>query len=83
MNGSLRIRRACVVPNAIGTPTTCLGSKGLIGTRTNVPFIVDEAAGRLILSNVLALVLLSRRPTQVTHELSADGQCEWVFELAA
>jgi hypothetical protein len=66
-----------------GSPTTCLGNKDILRTRTSVPFTVDEAAGRLILSNVLALALLSRRPTQVTHELTDDGQCEYMFKRAA
>jgi hypothetical protein len=83
MNGSLRTRCACMAPGAIGTPTTCLGNKDILRTRTSVPFTVDEAAGRLILSNVLALALLSRRPTQVTHELTDDGQCEYMFKRAA
>jgi hypothetical protein len=83
MNGSLRTRRACVVPIAIGTPATCLGSRDILQIRTSVPFTVNEAAGRIILSNVLALGLLLRRPTEVTHELTDDGQCECTFERAA
>jgi hypothetical protein len=60
MNGSTRTRRACVVPIAIGTPATWPGSKEILQTRTSVSFTVDEAVGRLILSDVLALALLSR-----------------------
>jgi hypothetical protein len=58
MNGSLRTRRAHVVPIAIGTPAKCLGSKDILQIRTSVTFTVNEAAGRIILSNVLALALL-------------------------
>jgi hypothetical protein len=59
------------------------GGKDILQIRTSVPFTVNEAAGRIILSNVLALGLLLRRPTEVTHELTDDGQCECTFERAA
>lgn len=59
------------------------GGKDILQTSTSVPFTAHEAPGKIILSNVLALALLSRRLTQVTHELTATGQCECMFERAA